>query len=126
MSSQQLPSGEQMSETTKPTPLHWEIEDSHPKLVESLKNALRNVKDPEIGMDIIQLGLVRNVTLLDEVITIKMMLTTPFCPYGPSLLESARSQVETVMEKTTRIDFCMDPWDFSMMEDGATAKWGLY
>ncbi len=115
-----------MTETPTPLPLHWDIEDSHPDLIESLKRALRNVKDPEIGMDILQLGLVRNVSLIDEVITIKMMLTTPFCPYGPSLLESAREQVESAMGKTTRIDFCLDPWDFSMMEDGASADWGMF
>jgi len=110
----------------KSTPLHWDIEDSHPELVDKLKQSLRTVKDPEIGMDIIQLGLVRNVSLIDEIVKIKMMLTTPFCPYGPSLLESARVQVETALGKTTRIDFSMDPWDFSMMEDGATPNWGLY
>jgi metal-sulfur cluster biosynthetic enzyme len=54
------------------------------------------------------------------------MLTTPFCPYGPSLLESARTQVESAIGKTTRIDFCLDPWDFSMMEDGASADWGMF
>ena len=115
-----------MTEAPTPPPLHWDIEDSHPDLIESLKRALRNVKDPEIGMDILQLGLVRNVSLIDEVITIKMMLTTPFCPYGPSLLESAREQVESSMGKTARIDFCLDPWDFSMMEDGASADWGMF
>jgi metal-sulfur cluster biosynthetic enzyme len=115
-----------MSDKTNPLPLHWDIEDSHPDLVEPLKQSLRTVKDPEIGMDILQLGLVRNVSLIDDIVTIKMMLTTPFCPYGPSLLESARVQVETTLGKTTRIDFSMEPWDFSMMEDGATANWGLY
>lgn len=115
-----------MPDVTKPTPLHWDIEDSHPKLADSLKQSLRLVKDPEIGMDILQLGLVRNVSLIDDIATIKMMLTTPFCPYGPSLLESARQQVESALGKTTRMDFCLDPWDFSLMEDGATSNWGLY
>ncbi len=115
-----------MSDMTKPSSVHWDIEDSHPDLVEPLKQSLRSVKDPEIGMDILQLGLVRNVTIIDEIVSIKMMLTTPFCPYGPSLLESARVQAETSLGKTTRIDFSMEPWDFSMMEDGSTANWGLY
>ncbi|MGB8251889.1 MAG: hypothetical protein WCF08_01630 [Anaerolineaceae bacterium] len=42
------------------------------------------------------------------------------------MLESARIQAETALGKTTRIDFSLDPWDFSMMEDGATTNWGLY
>jgi metal-sulfur cluster biosynthetic enzyme len=114
-----------LTEENKSISLHWDIEDSDPDLIDQLKQALRTVKDPEIGMDIIQLGLVRNVNMIDNVITIKMMLTTPFCPYGPSLLESARTSVETVLNKTTRIDFSLEPWDFSMMEDGASANWGL-
>jgi metal-sulfur cluster biosynthetic enzyme len=115
-----------MTEAPILNPLHWDIEDSHPDLIEKLKPALRNVKDPELGMDILQLGLVRNVSLIDEVITIKMMLTTPFCPYGPSLLESARTQVESALGITTRMDFCLDPWDFSMMEEGVSPDWGVF
>jgi metal-sulfur cluster biosynthetic enzyme len=115
-----------MTEAPKPVPLHWDLEDSHPELIEGLKTALRTVKDPEIGMDILQLGLVRNVSLIDDVVTVKMMLTTPFCPYGPSLLESARVEAEKALGKTTRIDFSMEPWDFSMMEDGATSNWGMF
>jgi metal-sulfur cluster biosynthetic enzyme len=115
-----------VSEQPKPTTLHWDIEDTHPDLLDSVRKALRSVKDPEIGMDIIQLGLVRNVSLADDAMLIRMMLTTPFCPYGPSLLESARASVETVTGKTTRIDFCLDPWDFSFMEEGAMPDWGMY
>jgi metal-sulfur cluster biosynthetic enzyme len=115
-----------MSEAPKPALLHWDLEDGHPELIEGLKTALRTVKDPEIGMDILQLGLIRNVSLIDDVVTVKMILTTPFCPYGPSLLESARLETEKALGKTTRIDFSMDPWDFSMMEDGATSNWGLF
>ena len=115
-----------MVEDQKPAPLHWDIEDTHADLLDALKQALRTVKDPEIGMDILQLGLVRNVSLIDDIVTIKMMLTSPFCPYGPALLESARAAVESAFTKTTRIDFCVEPWDFSMMEDGAPSNWGLF
>jgi len=58
---------------------------------EGLREALREVVDPEIGMNIIELGLIRNMELSDEKVHITMIMTTPFCPYAPQLLEQTRS-----------------------------------
>lgn len=104
----------------------WEIESTHPNLAEPLKTALRDVVDPEIGMDIIQLGLVRNVAIDDQKATITMILTTPFCPYGPAMLEMTRQRAEKAVEMPTTIKMGTEMWDFSYMEDGAGADWGLY
>ena len=52
-----------------------------------LYDALRTVIDPEIGMNIIELGLVRGVEFDDERAHVNMIMTTPFCPYAPQLLE---------------------------------------
>ena len=46
--------------------------------------------DPEIGMSIIQLGLVRDVSIENDIAHMQMLLTTPFCPYGPALIEMTR------------------------------------
>lgn len=52
---------------------------------EQLMESLRSVIDPEIGLNIVELGLVRNLEVDTETegATITMILTTPFCPYGP-------------------------------------------
>jgi metal-sulfur cluster biosynthetic enzyme len=55
-----------------------------------------------------------------------MMMTTPFCPYAPALLESARSKAESVLNRTTTIEFLMDAWDPSFMEEGVGADWGIF
>jgi metal-sulfur cluster biosynthetic enzyme len=55
-----------------------------------------------------------------------MILTTPFCPYGPAMLESTRKKAEEVLERETSLDFGMDPWDFSMVEEELMDDWGLY
>ena len=55
-----------------------------------------------------------------------MILTTPFCPYGPALLEMTRSKVEEAAGLPARIELGMDIWDPSLMEEGAGAAWGLY
>ena len=104
----------------------WELESTHSELVEPLKTALREVVDPEIGLEIIQLGLVRNAAVDDQQATITMILTTPFCPYGPAMLEMTRQKAEKALEMPTTIKMGTEMWDFSYMEDGAGADWGLY
>ena len=105
----------------------WEIEDTHPELVEDIRKALRTVLDPELGVDIIALGLVRNVKITQDEAQITMILTTPFCPYGPALLEMARQKVEMVVKKPTTLEMGNEVWDMSMLEDGEILKqWGLW
>ena len=55
-----------------------------------------------------------------------MILTTPFCPYAPSMVEQVRKQAETVLDLSVVIDLRMDLWDESMMEEGFDLDWGLF
>lgn len=104
----------------------WQIESTHPNLVDPLRTALREVVDPEIGLEIIQLGLVRDVAIEDDSAEVRMILTTPFCPYGPAMLEMTRQKAESALDMPTTIKMGTEVWDFSYMEDGAGADWGLY
>lgn len=104
----------------------WDSESSHPELSDLLKKGLSEILDPELGLNIIQLGLIRNVKIEDDGAIIKMILTTPFCPYGPSMMESTRQKAEQILEREVGIDFGLDPWDFSMMEEGLGSDWGLF
>jgi metal-sulfur cluster biosynthetic enzyme len=106
--------------------LTWDVESSHPELVDSLRTALREIIDPEIGLNIIELGLVRNVQLSDESSNINMILTTPFCPYGPAMLEMTRKKAEDFLGKPVTIELGMEMWEPSMMEEGVGADWGLF
>jgi metal-sulfur cluster biosynthetic enzyme len=104
----------------------WTVESTHPEIVESLKASLSEVVDPEIGLNIVQLGLVRDVIVNEDSALVKMILTTPFCPYGPSMLESTRQKAEEALKMDTHIDLGMEMWDFSMMEEGLGGDWGLF
>ena len=106
--------------------LIWEIDSTHPIKAEEVREALRQVLDPELGLSIVELGLVRGVSMDDDHLEVKMILTTPFCPYGPALLESARAKAEEVAEFPATIELEMDLWEPSMMEDSAAAEWGLF
>jgi metal-sulfur cluster biosynthetic enzyme len=93
---------------------------------EDVRYALRDVVDPEIGMDVITLGLIREIDLQPESTHVNMILTTPFCPYGPQLMEQTRRTVQEVTGVPTTIEMGLDMWDPSMMEEGAGDDWGLF
>jgi metal-sulfur cluster biosynthetic enzyme len=109
-----------------PSKVVWQAESTHPELVEPFKDKLREVVDPEIGLNIVELGLVRDLEIEDEKAKITMILTTPFCPYGPAMLEVTRQKAESFLNRPTIIDMGLEMWDFSMMEEGTGADWGIY
>lgn len=109
-----------------PSQIKWSIHDTHPNLVEDVRARLSEVVDPEIGMSIIQLGLVRDVSLENDIAHIKMLLTTPFCPYGPALIEMTRQKAVEALNRPVSIEMLADTWDFAMMEDPSALDWGMY
>lgn len=114
-----------MSEETK-SKVVWQADSTHPELASTVREALREVVDPEIGLNIIELGLVRDLTIQENQATVNMILTTPFCPYGPAMLDVTRQKAEKALQVPTQIEMGMEMWDFSMMEEGAGADWGMY
>jgi len=106
--------------------IQWTIHQTHPDLVQEVRAKLSEVVDPEIGMTIIQLGLIRNVEVENGIGRIKMLLTTPFCPYGPALIEMTKAKATEALNMPINIEMSMDVWDFSMMEDPSALDWGMY
>jgi metal-sulfur cluster biosynthetic enzyme len=106
----------------------WEIESTHPDRLEKLDSALREVIDPEIGLNILELGLVRNISLdqKDDKAEVTMIMTTPFCPYAPALLEMTRTKTQDALDLPTSIQMGTELWDLTFMEEGAGADWGLF
>ncbi len=60
---------------------------------DQIKEALRAVNDPEIGLNVVQLGLIREIHLNSDPGEIKMMMTTPFCPYAGWLVQQVNDAV---------------------------------
>jgi metal-sulfur cluster biosynthetic enzyme len=107
--------------------IQWTLHTTHPEKVQLLRDKLSEVVDPEIGMNIIQLGLVRDVSIEDGIAHMKMILTTPFCPYGPAMIEMTRAKaIEGLENMPVTIEMGMEMWDFSMMEDPSALDWGMY
>ncbi len=115
-----------MPEEQEINQIQWTIHTTNPELVEPVREKLGEVVDPEIGMNIIQLGLVRDVSIENEIAHLKMVLTTPFCPYGPALIEMTRQKATEAVNKPVTIEMLPDMWDFAMMEDPSALDWGMY
>jgi metal-sulfur cluster biosynthetic enzyme len=115
-----------MSEGSPANPIHWEIHESHPQLVSELRVKLAEVVDPEIMLNVLQLGLIRKVKIEDGVGKLYLLLTTPFCPYGPAMVEMIKQKAEEGLGMTVEIELGPEPWDFSLMEDPSALDWGMY
>ena len=63
-----------------------ELLDEPPPTVDQVKMALRRVKDPDLNLNIIDLGLVYDVAVDDRTVKVDMSLTSPACPSGPQLM----------------------------------------
>ena len=93
---------------------------------EEILEALRPVIDPEIGLNVVELGLIREVDIDDSSAKITMILTTPFCPYGPAMIDQVRTTAGQVSSEDIEVELGTELWDPSMMEEGAGGDWGLF
>ncbi len=95
---------------------------------EELIESLRSVIDPEIGLNVVELGLLRQIDIdaENDLAKITMILTTPFCPYGPQIIEQVRMVGMQVMTGGIEVEIGTELWDPSMMEEGAGGDWGLF
>ena len=73
--------------------------DSNLAKVDEVMTALYDIHDPEIGMSIVDLDLIKNVEIgTDGAPTeIKMVLTTPFCPWAGDLIQTVKQKTEDVV-----------------------------
>lgn len=93
---------------------------------ETIREALRQVDDPEIQINIVDLGLIYGIAVDAGQVRVAMTMTTPACPVGPYLAEEVERVVRARVPKDTRVavDLVWDPpWTPDMMSE--TAKTGL-
>ncbi len=116
MSDTDLKNNQNESAPSEATPADKPFPDNL-KPAEQVREALRSVSDPEIGLNVVQLGLIREILLDQEEPEIKMMLTTPFCPYGGWLIQQVKDVAQQVVGKQVKMTVLPDLWDPNYMED---------
>ena len=101
---------EQKTETAGADPADRMKDDAEKQ--EKILNALQAVLDPEIGLSVIDLDLIREIRLDDpEEAEVRMVLTTPFCPYGPMLINQIQSVAEQAAETPVKVTVLPDKWE---------------
>lgn len=97
-------------------------------LKDSILGALENVIDPELGIDIVNLGLVYKVDLDDDgLCTVEMTLTSIGCPLGPQIVDQVKTALGELPEiKVTEVNIVWNPpWNKDMMSRYAKIALGV-
>jgi len=91
-------------------------------------DVLKTVYDPEIPVDIYELGMIYKIDVKDDYsVDIDMTFTAPNCPAADFILEDVRTKVESVEDvKSANINLVFEPaWDQSMMSEEARLELGF-
>jgi 3-phenylpropionate/trans-cinnamate dioxygenase ferredoxin subunit len=83
----------------------------------AVRAALETVMDPEIQLSVIDLGLVREIRIEPGHTLVRMVLTTPFCPYAPQLAADVKQAAMSVVEQPCEVEILPDAWNPQMMPD---------
>mgnify|MGYP002683155088 CR=1 FL=1 len=93
--------------------------------VEKIRTALREVIDFEIGLDVVALGLIRNVEVTDDAVTITMILTSPMCPMASFMVQQVQEQASGATDKSINVVLGREMWKPDMMEQEARDALGI-
>jgi 3-phenylpropionate/trans-cinnamate dioxygenase ferredoxin subunit len=83
----------------------------------AVRAALETVMDPEIQLSVVDLGLIREVVIEPGRTLVRMLLTTPFCPYAPQLTQDVKQAAMSVVGQPCEVEILPDAWSPELMPD---------
>ncbi len=93
---------------------------------EEVREKLREVMDPELGVNIVDLGLIYGVEVKGSSVTVKMTFTTPACPLLNFLVQNVESKVKELGLEDVRVELVWDPpWTPERMSPEAKMQLGM-
>jgi metal-sulfur cluster biosynthetic enzyme len=96
---------------------------------EQVKEALSGVQDPEIGMSIVELGLVYDIGIdAEDNVNVEMTLTSPGCPLGEIITQQIDEALKAVGARSANVEIVWSPpWTPEMMSEEAKERlgWGI-
>tara|TARA_B100001996_G_C18226923_1_gene425928 strand:- start:168 stop:464 length:297 start_codon:yes stop_codon:yes gene_type:complete len=96
-------------------------------LKEKVIQEIKKIYDPEIPVNIYELGLIYDISIKDKDVKVKMTLTTPNCPVAESLPKEVKDSINEIKE-VNKVDLDLvwePPWDKSMMSEAAKLELNL-
>ena len=96
-------------------------------LKEKVISEIKKIYDPEIPVNIYELGLIYDITIKDKDVQVKMTLTTPNCPVAESLPKEVKDSIMGLDDvNNVNLDLVWDPpWNKSMMSEAAKLELNL-
>ena len=96
-------------------------------LKEKVINEIKKIYDPEIPVNIYELGLIYDIIIKDKDVIVKMTLTTPNCTVAESLPKEVKDSISEIKEvKNVDLELVWEPpWDKSMMSESAKLELNL-
>lgn len=91
-------------------------------------DALKQVVDPELFINVVDLGLIYSIEQMEEKVKVEMTLTSPACPAGPQLVQQAKmalEKLEGVKEAEIKL-VLTPPWTPARMTDEARDQLGIF
>src|SRR5574343_957611 len=95
--------------------------------IEVIRDALRQVADPEIRANIVDLGLVYRIAFEEGKVTVDMTMTSPACPMGGMIVDDAYAELARVLAADIEVDIRVvwdPPWNPSMMSEACRQRLG--
>ena len=84
--------------------------DSDVATEKEVRKALRKVKDPELNLDIVVLGLIYDIDIADSHVNARISLTSPFCPAANQIIDDAKAAIEGVEGiESANVELTFDP-----------------
>lgn len=94
---------------------------------EMVRAALRGVIDPEVGLNVVDLGLVYGIEIAPNRVCVSMTMTTPACPMGSMITEDAREAIRDIAPEAAEVDVQLvwdPPWSPALMSEHARQRFG--
>jgi len=81
-----------------------------------IREALREVIDPEVGINVVDLGLIKEIVVNGGAVEVRMVLTTPACPLAGYLVEQVRRKTESVDGvESVEVTILDEPWSWERL-----------
>ncbi len=92
-----------------------------------IRKALRKVKDPELDLDLVVLGLVYGIEVVDTHVRVSISLTSPYCPVAGQIVEDAKAAIEAVEGvESAEVELTFNPpWSPERIDPIIRASLGL-